>query len=82
MITKKQFNEKYYIEATVTSYQKAKLAEDDTYGEIEYGSLEEVLETTGYVVMDSDTHDTAFEYEGGSEDGFIEELKRRFSIVD
>lgn len=81
-MTREEFNKKYYIEATVISYQKVDLAENNKYGEFEYGAIEEVLETTGYYVMDAETHENLFEYDGSDEDNFFEDLKEIFNIID
>ena len=81
-MTREEFNKKYYIEATVLSYQRAELTEDNSYGELEYGPLEGVLETVEYIVMSQEDHDNVMVYEGAEEDMFFEELKEKFNIVD
>ncbi len=81
-MTREEFNKKYYIEATVISYQRAELAEDNSYGELEYGPIEGVLETVEYIVMSQEDHDNVMVYEGAEEDMFFEELKEKFNIVD
>ena len=81
-MTREEFNKKYYIEATVISYQRAELAEDNSYGEFEYGSMEEVLDTVEYIVMTQEYHDNVMVYEGADEEDFFEELKEKFNIVD
>ena len=82
-MTKKEFNEKYYIEATVLAYQKMGLDENrsDNYEMFGYESMNS-LENTGYMVMESETHDVVFEYGMGDEIGFYEELKQEFCIVN
>ena len=81
-MTREEFNKKYYIEATVISYQRAELSEDNPYGELDYGPMEEVLETVEYIVMSQEHHDNVMVYEGAEEDMFFEELKEKFNIVD
>ena len=81
-MTREEFNKKYYIEATVISYQRAELAEDNSFGELNYGPTEEVLDTIEYIVMSQEYHDNVMVYEGSDEEGFFEELKEKFNIVD
>lgn len=73
----KEFNERYKVTVKVEAIQKVEAIGSSPF---EYGSIEDILDNVDYEVSDRETGEFVLQYEGSSEEGFLEELKEELGL--
>ena len=80
-MTRKEFNEKYFIVIIVTAEQGGALSEDDWDDPIEYGSIDNILETQQFHIFNARTKEEVLVVETENDHTVMEAIQENMRIT-